>query len=193
MTRTIVTALLLASVAACASGGAGGGPPGPRRQGAPNDSAAPAAAPNTTARAELRDANGNSIGSVTLTQTRSGVLVVGHLTSLPAGPHALHVHDVGRCEAPFTSAGGHFNPTQRSHGYKSPMANHAGDLPNFLAVASGDGHVEAISRDLSLAPGPVGLFDGDGASLVVHAGADDYQSDPAGNSGNRIACGVITR
>jgi len=193
MTRTIVTALLLASVAACASGGSGGGPQGQRRQGAPNDSGAPTAAPNTTARAELRDANGNSIGSVTLTQTRAGVLFVGHLTSLPPGPHAIHVHDTGRCEPPFTSAGGHFNPTQRSHGFKSPMPNHAGDLPNFLAAANGEGHVEFVSRDLSLAGGPVGLFDGDGASLVVHAGADDYQSDPAGNSGNRIACGVISR
>jgi superoxide dismutase, Cu-Zn family len=137
--------------------------------------------------------NGNSIGTVTLTQTTRGVLLVGHLTSLPPGPHAIHVHDSGRCEPPFTSAGGHFNPTQRGHGFKSPMANHAGDLPNFLAAADGQGHVETISRDLTLAPGPIGLFDGDGASLVVHAGADDYASDPAGNSGNRVACGVIAR
>src|SRR5688572_21478606 len=107
MTRTIATALLLTAVAACASGGgpAQGGP----RQGAPADST-PAAPPNTTARAELRDVNGNAIGSVSLTQTTRGVLVVGHLTSLPPGPHAIHVHDVGRCEPPFTSAGGHFNP-----------------------------------------------------------------------------------
>jgi superoxide dismutase, Cu-Zn family len=143
---------------------------------------------------DLKDAKGNSVGMAMVSPVKGGGVSIDlDVHGLPPGEHAIHFHAVPKCEAPFTSAGGHFNPTQRSHGYKSPMANHAGDLPNFLAVASGDGHVEAISRDLSLAPGPVGLFDGDGASLVVHAGADDYQSDPAGNSGNRIACGVITR
>lgn len=187
--------LLLVAAAACASSPRGAaGPAGARRQGGPADSAAmPAAAPNTTARAELRDVNGNVIGTIALTQTTRGVLLVGHLTSLTPGVHAVHVHDAGRCEPPFTSAGGHFNPLMRSHGFKSPMANHAGDLPNFMVAADGAGHVETLSRDLSLGSGPASLFDGDGASVVIHAGADDYASDPAGNAGNRIACGVITR
>jgi Cu-Zn family superoxide dismutase len=151
------------------------------------------AAPNTTAHADLRDVNGNSIGTITLTQTPHGVLVTGDLTGLPPGIHALHVHDVGRCEPPFTSAGGHFNPTMRAHGFKAPMGSHAGDLPNFAVSANGSAHVEKYTRDLSLAPGPMSLFDADGASIVVHAGPDDYVSDPAGNSGPRIACGVIAR
>ncbi len=195
--RTLATLVPLAALAACASGsgqggpnGRGGRPGGPGRMG--NDSI-PMAAPNTTARAELRDANGNSVGSVAFTQTRGGVLVTADLTNLPAGRHAIHVHDTGRCEAPFTTAGGHYNPTMRSHGYRSQMPHHAGDLPNFLIAANGTGRVEALGRDLSLVPGPVGLFDADGASVVVHADADDYASEPAGNSGNRIACGVIAR
>ena len=182
------------ALSACASNRGPGGPGGARRSGAPGDSTTlPAAAPNTTAHAELRDANGTSIGTVTLTQVTRGALIVGDLTGLPAGVHAIHIHDAGRCEPPFTTAGGHFNPTVRSHGYKSAMPNHAGDLPNFSVGASGAGHVEAMSRDLSLAGGPIGLFDGDGASVVVHANADDYASEPAGNAGPRIACGVITR
>jgi Cu-Zn family superoxide dismutase len=188
-------ALLAAvAVAACSSNQAAPGPGGPggmRGQRAPGDTL-PMAAPNTTARADLRDVNGNSIGVVTLTQTRHGVLLTGDLTNLPPGLHAIHVHDVGRCEPPFTSAGGHLNPGQRAHGYRSPNGNHFGDLPNIGAGTTGTAHVETISRDLTLASGMIGVFDADGTSLVVHAGPDDYQSDPAGNSGNRIACGVIT-
>ena len=153
----------------------------------------PKAAPNTTARADVRDVNGNSLGIITLTQTPRGVLVAGDLTNLTPGLHAIHVHDAGRCEPPFTSAGGHFNAMQHTHGFKSSTGNHNGDMPNFMVAANGTGHVEYLSRDLSLAPGPIGLFDGDGASIVVHSGPDDYASDPAGNSGTRQACGVIAR
>jgi Cu-Zn family superoxide dismutase len=188
--RAGVVVVLLAG---CASGGQGGpGGPGAARRQAGADTI-PAAAPNTTAHADLRDANGNAIGTVTLTQTRHGVLVTGDLTSLPPGVHAIHVHDTGRCEAPFTSAGGHFSPVPHTHGFKSQMGPHAGDLPNFSVAANGTGHVEALSRELTLAPGPVGPFGPVGASIIVHAGPDDYASDPAGNSGPRIACGVITR
>ena len=115
------------------------------------------------------------------------------MTGLPAGIHALHVHESGRCEAPFTSAGGHLNLAPHTHGVKSPQGPHNGDLANFNAPASGPAHIEQISRDLTMATGPVGIFDADGASLVVHAGPDDYVSDPAGNAGPRIACGSITR
>jgi Cu-Zn family superoxide dismutase len=204
LSRALVAAASLAvTLAACSSNQAGpapggpGGPGGPGRPGArpqrlPGDTI-PTAAPNTTARADMRDVNGNAVGTVTLTQTPRGVLISGDLTSLPPGLHAIHVHDVGRCEPPFTSAGGHFNPGQRAHGFRNSNGNHFGDLPNFSVGASGTGHVETVSRDLTLAPGMVGIFHPGGSSIVVHAGPDDYQTDPAGNSGNRIACGVVTR
>ena len=190
--------LAAAALAACSSNQSGpapggpGGPGGPRPQRAPGDTI-PTAAPNTTARADVRDVNGNSVGTLTLTQTPRGVLITGDLSSLPPGLHAIHVHDVGRCEPPFTSAGGHFNPGQRAHGFRNANGNHFGDLPNFSVGANGTGHVEYISRDITLAQGMVGVLHPGGTSLVVHAGPDDYQSDPAGNSGNRIACGVVTR
>jgi Cu-Zn family superoxide dismutase len=148
---------------------------------------------NATAHADLRDTEGRSLGTLTLLQTAHGVLITGDLTGLPAGVHAIHVHESGRCEAPFTSAGGHLNLGMRTHGIKSANGPHVGDLANFNAPASGAAHVEQVSRELTLIPGPIGVFDADGASLVVHAGADDYMSDPAGNSGNRIACGPIAR
>ena len=201
--RTSLAALAVALLAACASnqgapsqgpegpGGRSGGPYGQRMGRMPGDTL-PQAPVNTTARADLRDINGNSVGSITLTQTRHGVLLTGDLSSLPPGLHAIHVHDTGRCEPPFTSAGGHYNPAQRAHGFRNANGNHAGDLPNFSVGTNGTGHVEVISRDLSLASG-FGLFNPNGTSIVVHAGPDDYQTDPAGNSGNRIACGVVTR
>ena len=194
--RTIVSAVTLLALAACASNPQSqqgpGGPGG--RPGGLNPSATPAPGQNNaTARADIHDADGRSLGVLTLTQTPHGVLVVGDLTGLPAGIHALHVHESGRCEAPFTSAGGHLNLAPHTHGVKSAQGPHNGDLANFNAPASGPAHIEQISRDLTMATGPVGMFDADGASLVVHQGADDYSSDPAGNAGPRIACGPITR
>ena len=185
------TALLLAliALAACASNSRR-----PTRRG-PGDSTdvAPRAAPNTTAHADLRDADGRAMGTITLTQGPRGVIVSGDVTGLTPGAHAIHVHDSGRCEATFTSAGGHFNPSARAHGFKASLGSHFGDMPNIMANSAGTAHVEYYSPALTLAPGMGGLFDGDGASIIVHAGPDDYASDPAGNSGNRIACGVITR
>ncbi len=158
----------------------------------PNTDAAPAPA-NITARAEMRDREGRALGVMTLQQTPLGVLVTGDLTGLPNGVHAMHFHDVGRCDPPFTSAGGHFNPTQRAHGFRNRAGYHAGDLPNFHAASTGSVRVDHFSREVTLGTGPTSLLDGDGSSIVVHAAADDYVSDPAGNSGDRIACGVITR
>jgi Cu/Zn superoxide dismutase len=120
----------------------------------------PVAAPPTfetrnvaPARAELRDADGRVVGAATFTQVAHGVVVVAELTGLPAGTHAMHVHDVGRCEPPFTTAGGHFNPGARLHGVKNRNGYHAGDLPNFTAPATGTARVDVVSQAFTLSPG----------------------------------------
>ena len=146
-----------------------------------------------TARAVLRDSGGRQVGSVTLTQTPHGVLLRAELTGVPAGVHGLHVHAVGRCEGPaFTSAGGHFNPHRRQHGLLSVAGPHAGDAPN-AHVGNGVTTVEVLFAQVTLTEGENALLDADGAAVVVHAGADDYATDPAGNAGARIACGVVER
>ncbi len=193
-------AALLAAAAGCSSSGgnapAGATPAPGQRPG----QRAPVGAPPTfetrnvaPARAELRDADGRVVGSATFTQGAHGVVLVAELTGLPAGTHAMHIHDVGRCEPPFTTAGGHYNPGQRQHGVRNRAGYHAGDLPNFTAPATGTARVDAITQDFTLGPGATTLFDGDGSSIMVHSAADDYESDPGGNAGTRIACGVITR
>ncbi len=145
------------------------------------------------ARAEMRDAQGRALGVMTLTQTPHGVLISGDLNGLPSGVHAMHLHDVGRCDPPFTSAGGHFNPTQRVHGIRVAAGYHAGDLPNFTAPSSGSVRVDVFTDRVTVGTGPTSLIDPDGSSIVIHASPDDYASDPAGNAGDRIACGVIVR
>jgi Cu-Zn family superoxide dismutase len=111
---------------------------------------------------------------------------------LTPGLHAVHVHAVGKCEGPaFASAGGHFNPAQKKHGFKSPDGPHAGDLPNMLVAKDGSGRFEALTDAITLRPGPTSVFDSDGSAIVVHAASDDDMTDPAGNSGDRVACGVI--
>ncbi len=145
------------------------------------------------ARADLHDADGRSVGTATFTQAPYGVIVTAQLTGLPAGVHAMHIHEVGRCEPPFTSAGGHYNPSFRQHGVKNRSGYHAGDLPNFTAPASGGVRVDAITRDVTLGQGANSLFTPQGTALMIHSDPDDYSSDPGGNAGVRIACGVIVR
>lgn len=143
------------------------------------------------ATAAMKDAEGNSVGTVALKQTAHGTLLHARLTGLPPGTRAIHVHTVGACEPPdFQSAGGHYNPDQQQHGYLSEEGFHAGDLPNIHVPESGILEVEFFSERLELNDD---LFTGDGTSLVIHSEADDYQTDPAGNAGGRIACGVIER
>lgn len=147
-----------------------------------------------TARAELKNGKGEAAGTAVLTETPAGVLVHATLTGLSPGVHAFHIHDVGQCEGPdFKSAGGHFNPGGQHHGFANPQGPHAGDLPNIYVPESGKVEVEALARGVTLGPGPTGLFDANGSSLVVHQTADDYKTDPAGNAGARIACGVIVK
>ncbi|MCP5364787.1 MAG: superoxide dismutase family protein [Hyphomicrobiales bacterium] len=142
------------------------------------------------AKAQMRDANGTDVGTVTLKTTPHGTLLSAQLTGMPEGTHAFHVHAVGQCEPPFKSAGGHFNPTGKEHGILNPAGPHAGDMPNIHVPASGALDIEVLVTDLALDDA---LFDDDGASIVIHQGADDYVTDPAGSAGPRIACGVIER
>ncbi len=142
------------------------------------------------ARAVLMDAEGEAVGTVTLQQTPHGTLVHARLNNLPSGAHAFHVHATGDCTPPFKSAGGHFNPDGSEHGIMNANGMHVGDMPNIHVPASGQLEIQILNVSLSL---DETLFDSDGAAIVIHAGADDYRSDPAGDAGARIACGVISR
>lgn len=149
-----------------------------------------------TASARLVDGQGRPVGEARLTQTRhSGVLLHLRLHDLPAGAHALHVHAVGRCDAPdFEGAGPHLNPGQRQHGLLTAAGPHAGDLPNVFVGADGTAELELLAGRTSLRAREAGaLLDEDGSALVLHAAVDDHRSDPAGAAGARIACGVIER
>lgn len=155
--------------------------------------AAPAPAPAEgapqTARATFINTKGEEAGTALLTDTPHGLLIKAEFTKLPAGPHGFHLHAVGKCEPPFKTAGGHYNPTNKKHGFLNPQGIHAGDLPNIHVGADGKLTVEAFAPQVTLA----GLLDQDGSALLVHDKADDYKTDPAGDSGDRIACGVISR
>ncbi len=145
-----------------------------------------------TASAVLKDASGKEVGSATLTSTPSGALLSLTLTGVPPGVHALHIHAVGKCEPPdFKSAGPHFNPDQTKHGIMNQEGPHAGDLPNLHVPGDGKLEVEFLDPAVTLSQ-EAALLDADGSAIVIHAGADDYTTDPAGNAGDRIACGVIT-
>jgi Cu-Zn family superoxide dismutase len=153
--------------------------------------AAPAVAADK-AIAVLTDAQGTEIGRATLTTTPSGVLISLDLTAAPPGDHAFHIHATGKCEPPkFESAGPHFNPDSTKHGLMNPDGPHAGDMPNLHVPQDGKLKVEMLNPTVTLSAESA-LLDDDGSALVIHAGADDYTSDPAGNSGDRIACGVVT-
>jgi Cu-Zn family superoxide dismutase len=147
-----------------------------------------------SAEATLKDKDGKQVGVATLIETSEGVRIAVTGYRLPPGEHGVHVHEVGVCQPPaFVSAGGHFNPAKRKHGLQSPEGPHAGDLPNMKVSPAGEGGLDYTTKLATLGSGANSLLGGNGTSIIIHAAADDGRTDPTGNSGDRIACGVITK
>ena len=171
--RLIALAGVLTVAAACKSG-----------------STSPAAGGTAT----LVDSAGRTVGAATFRTTKAGVAIDLNVTGLTPGEHGIHLHTVGKCDPPgFTTAGGHFNPGSMHHGLRATGGPHAGDLPNLTATAAGSAHYTTTTTRITLGEGATSLFDADGSAIVIHAAQDDNMTDPSGNSGARLVCGVIMR
>jgi superoxide dismutase, Cu-Zn family len=188
MRRVVAGLAVAATLSGCRSGS-----PSPAST-SPSPEAVATANDVMAATATLHDAAGAEVGAVQLTSNDDGsVHLVVSVRGLPAGTHGIHFHALGVCDSAsaFASAGGHFNPRDQHHGLENPAGPHAGDLPNLVVNADGTGLMDVVTGRATLRSGPATLFDADGTAIVIHAGADDQKTDPSGNSGARVACGVV--
>ena len=174
--RIMLVSISLLSLAACA----------------PVQTPEPVAVSNV-AIAELKRGDGSSAGVATLSDRSDGLWLSVAATGVAPGTYGIHLHSIGKCDAPdFTSAGPHWNPAQTQHGFDNPMGTHAGDIRNLVVNDGGAGAIE-VNLVGAVFDGPTGLFDPDGVALVIHEKPDDYKTDPSGNSGKRIICGVFAQ
>lgn len=154
--------------------------------------------PRAAATVALINTSGANVGSAELTEDNNGLVTLKvNVKGLPAGIHGIHFHEVGVAEPnaspAFSTSGEHYNPASKKHGLENPQGTHAGDLPNLIVESQGTGSLETTTNRISLTDGPMTLFDANGSSLIIHVGVDDQKTDPSGNSGGRIAGGVVVR
>ena len=198
MNKRFLVATMCFSIAACGGGEPDAGSADVSSEpGVPavSDTGSPAAAAGAvgdSATAVMQDTTGRNLGTLVLQNSGEGIVVRGRLTGLAPGAHGIHLHTTGRCEPDFEAAGGHWNPTNNPHG--RPGNGHLGDMENITVGADSTVLVSVQAGSGASLRGnaaPHALLDSDGAAVMVHAGADDYQSQPSGDSGARVACGVV--